>query len=128
MIDHDDIDHAQAAIIDRRIGQAFAFARVAVQDPAVLEEFAESVELGIREGGPNSQIPETAFVVTGTTPLGEPVSIAMGGCVCNATRDRGEGKFWLRTGEQRVCSACRRVYSFDGERITVTERADAMIG
>jgi hypothetical protein len=35
------------------------------------------------------------------------------------------GEFWLRAGEQGVYPECGRVYTFDGERITVGVFADA---
>lgn len=126
MIDLDEIDDVQAALIDRRIGQAFAFARVAVDDPEIMDVFEAGSDLGIKDIVPNPHIPENSFIVEGTSATGEPTTIAVGVCVCNANRDVVKGKFWLRAGEQWSCPECRRVYTFDGERISITEAADAM--
>lgn len=128
MIDGDETDDGQAALIDRRIGQALAFARVAVTDPDVMDVFADGSDLRINDIVPSPHIPENAFIVSGTTASGEPIAIAVGVCECIATRDLAKDKCWLGAGEQWVCPACRRAYAFDGERITVTEGIDAMIG
>ncbi len=128
MIDTDDIDDVQAALIDRRIGQAFAFARVAVDDPAIMDVFAGGSDLGIEDAAPDPHIPDQAFLVAGSTQTGESVTIAVGVCGCNTTRDPARGAFWLRAGERWVCLECRRIYAFDGERITIANGADAMTG
>ena len=49
MIDGDETDDGQAALIDRRIGQALAFARVAVTDPDVMDVFADGSDLRIND-------------------------------------------------------------------------------
>ena len=69
----------------------------------------------------NPDIPETPFIVTGTTLTGEPVTVALGVCVCHENRGPGFGKFWLRPGEQWVCPECDRTYLFDGHRIDIAE-------
>lgn len=128
MIDTDDIDDVQAALIDRRIGHAFAFARVAVDDPAIMDVFEDGSDLDIKDIVPSPRIPEHAFIVEGNTQTGESVKVAVGVCVCNANHDVAKGKFWLRAGERWVCADCGRVYVFNGERISITEGADAMTG
>ncbi len=128
MIDTDDIDDIQATLIDRRIGQAFAFARVAVDDPAIMDVFENGSDLDITDIVSNPHIPDHAFIVEGDTQAGESVQVAVGVCVCNANRDVVKGKFWLRAGERWVCAECGRVYAFDGEHISITEGADAMTG
>lgn len=111
----DDIDDAQAALIDRRIGQAFAFVKDVIDNPQLLDEIPDGSELGFAD------VPENTYIVTGKTPVGETITIAVGVCVCNETRDLDRGKFWLHAGEQWVCPECGRVYSFDGERIDIAE-------
>jgi hypothetical protein len=128
MIDTDDIDDVQAALIDRRIGQAFAFARVAVDDPAIMDVFAEGSDLSIEDIAPDPHIPDQAFIVAGSTNSGDSATVAVGICDCNTTRDPARGAFWLRAGDRWVCPECRRVYAFDGKRITIAEGADAMTG
>jgi hypothetical protein len=112
----------------RRIGQGFAFARVAVDAPAIMDLFADGPDLGIEDIAPNPHIPDQAFLVAGSAQTGESVTVAVGVCGCNTTRDPARGTFWLRAGERRVCPECRRVCAFDGERITIAEGADAMTG
>ena len=128
MIDLDDIDDIQASQIDRRIGQAFAFARVAVADPDIMDVFEDGSNLDIRNIVPNPHVQEHAFIVERTSASGEPITIAVGVCECNATRDLAKGKFWMRAGEQWQCSQCRRVYAFDGVRISIADGVDALIG
>jgi hypothetical protein len=74
---------------------------------------------------PHLDIPENVYIVTATTPHGESIALAIGVCICRGTRNARGGKFWLRAGEQWVCPECGRVYTFDGERITDGEFADA---
>jgi hypothetical protein len=128
MIDQNEFDDVQAAKMDRRIGQAFAFARVAVADPEIMDIFVDGSDLEIKDIVPNPHIPEHAFIVEGVTATGESAAIAVGVCACNTDRDPDQGTFWLRAGEQWVCPDCRRVYAFDGQRITVTQGEDALIG
>ena len=128
MIDHDEVDNTRAAMIDRRIGQAFAFARVAVDDPAIMDVFENGSDLDITDIVPNPHIPDHAFIVEGNTQAGESAKVAVGVCVCNANRDVAKGTFWLRAGERWFCPECGRVFAFDGERISITEGADAMTG
>ena len=106
----------------------FAFARVAVDDPAIMNVFEDGSDLDIKDIVPNSGIPEHAFIVEGITQAGESVRVAVGMCDCNANRDAAKGTFWLRTGEQWFCPECGRVYAFEGKRISITEGADAMTG
>lgn len=87
MIDTDDIDDVQAALIDRRIGHAFAFARVAVDDLAIMDVFEDGSDLDIKDIVPSPRIPEHAFIVEGNTQTGESVKVAVGVCVCNANHD-----------------------------------------
>jgi hypothetical protein len=69
---------------------------------------------------PNPDIPENAWIATGTDPLGQTVKVAGGSCMCGEDRVFGD-KFRLLAGQQWVCPVCARTYSFDGERIEVAE-------
>lgn len=126
MIDSAEIDDVQAAQIGRRIGQAFALVRVAVAHPDIMDVFEDGADVDIKAVAPNTHLPESAFIVAGKTSPGEALSVAVGLCECNTNDGLDSENFWLRVGEQWSCATYRRVSAFDGERLTVTEGADAM--
>ena len=49
MIDHDDMTPAQAAQIEKRIGQAFDFVRDVIDDRRTLEEIPNGSRLAFRD-------------------------------------------------------------------------------
>lgn len=49
MTDHDDIPPAQAAQIEKRIGQTFGFVRDMIDDPRALEEIPDGSRLAFRD-------------------------------------------------------------------------------
>jgi hypothetical protein len=127
MSESHEIDDRKAALISKRIGRTFEFLEHVVDDPRILDEIPDKSRLGFPDdGAPNPDIPLNAFIVTGTTPDGETVKIALGLCVCNEDRDESRGKFWLRAGQRWVCPECGRVFSFDGERIVIGESGVGM--
>ena len=70
---------------------------------------------------PNPEIPANIFIASATSPAGAPFNVAFGLCECNADRDMSETRFWLLAGEHCECEDCGRVYSFDGEAITIIQ-------
>jgi hypothetical protein len=49
MRNHDDMDPARAALIDKRLAQAFAFARDVIDEPETLEEIPDGATLLFRD-------------------------------------------------------------------------------
>jgi hypothetical protein len=70
---------------------------------------------------PNPETPENLFIASATSPAGAPVEVAFGHCECNEDRDTSRTRFWLLAGEHCECEECGRVYSFDGEAISVIQ-------
>jgi hypothetical protein len=69
----------------------------------------------------NPELPENLFIASAESSAGAAFTVAFGICECNEDPGMSLNRFWLLAGEHCECEECGRVYSFDGDKITVIQ-------